>query len=81
MKNWIQMIGTNVGAYVYLWLSTKLRQLHRERSGAGVAEYAMVIGLAVIVGVVALGLFWDDVEELFGRIGELIQSEIFGRDG
>jgi len=35
-------------------------RFHNDRRGAGVAEYAMIIGLAVVIGVVVLQKFWGD---------------------
>ena len=61
-------------------LRKALSRFHREDAGAGVAEYAMVVGLAVIVGVVALGAFWDQIQGLFDTIGRIITDEIFARE-
>ena len=39
-----------------------LDKLHRDQRGAGVAEYAMIIGIAVIIGVSMLLKFWGEDE-------------------
>lgn len=55
---------------------TRIRRLKDEEHGAGVAEYAMVLGLAVLVGVAALTVFWGEIKTLFGKIGAVLQGVI-----
>lgn len=59
-------------------------RFHQDRRAAGVAEYAMVVGLAVVIGVVALKAFWGDpadpkpgtISYIFKRIGEVLTDAI-----
>ena len=39
------------------------RRLHREDEGAGAAEYAMVIGIAVVFGLGILRKFWGENDD------------------
>ena len=49
-------------------------RFHSDRRGAGTAEYAMIIGLAVLLGVGILRLFWTEISNLFNRIITALQG-------
>jgi Flp pilus assembly pilin Flp len=64
-----------------LWIGTehkicrpvgrKLKRLHEDHEG-GIAEYAVIVGLAVVFGIVILTAFWEQIETFFGELGTKI---------
>ncbi len=54
-----------------------------DERGAGVAEYAMIIGIAVVLGIVILRAFWGEEEDqglrgIFNNIMGRLQDSISG---
>ncbi len=49
-------------------------RFHRDDCGAGIAEYAVVVGLAVVFGIFILKAFWVQIESFFEQIGTLIMD-------
>jgi len=58
-------------------------RFHNDRHGAGVAEYAMVVGVAVIIGFVILKAFWGQdpnsgLRGIFTNIMSRLSSAVTG---
>ena len=53
-----------------------LERFHRDERGAGVAEYTMIIGLAVVLGVVILRAFWGQISTVFVSIAQSLTNAI-----
>lgn len=51
-----------------------LQRLWKEESGQGLVEYGLLIVLIIVVAVAALSLFGDQLETLFGGIGNRINN-------
>lgn len=69
LKAWIK-----TECKVYNGMDRAIRRFHREESGAGVAEYGLLVGLAVLVGLGILRLFWAEISALFNRIITALQT-------
>lgn len=56
-----------------------VRRFQKDESGAGIAEYAVVVGLAVLLSIGVLRAFWDEIGALFDRIiavvGRIVEKE------
>ena len=55
-----------------VWL--ELRRLVRDRSGQGTTEYAILVGVLVVIAIVAIIAFRDKVAELWEAIASGINS-------
>ena len=53
-----------------------LERFHRDERGAGVAEYAMIIGLAVVLGIVILTRFWGQLSIMFNNIAVRLMNAV-----
>lgn len=51
-----------------------LRRLARDRSGQGTTEYAILVGVLVVIAIVAIVAFRDKVAELWDAISSGINS-------
>ena len=40
-----------------------VERFHRDERGAGAAEYGMIIGIAVVLGIAILRMFWGENED------------------
>ena len=56
----------------------RLRQAARgivaDRSGQGTTEYAILVGVLVVIAILAIGLFRGNLEDLWGAISEGING-------
>ena len=68
--------------YVKMQVATfcLLGKIHRDERGAGTAEYAMIIGLAVVLGVVILRAFWGQISTVFASIGRSLTSAVSNKE-
>ena len=62
IKHWIIKRVTNF--QVKLW----------DESGQGTTEYAMVVGVLVVIAIIAIAIFKPKLEELWNSIAEGINS-------
>ncbi|MDO5044954.1 MAG: hypothetical protein Q4E22_06650 [Coriobacteriia bacterium] len=54
-------------------LQIKYRVMH-EQSGQGTTEYAILVGVLVVIAIVAIVAFRDKIQELWDSIAEGINS-------
>ena len=55
-------------------LSTKLVQLARSAKGQGTTEYAILVGVLVVIAILAIMVFRPKLEELWNAISDGINS-------
>lgn len=58
---------------VYGWLG-KIRSVLTDKSGQGTTEYAILVGVLVVIAISAILLFRDNVQELWDAITEGINA-------
>ena len=56
------------------WASTRSCQLLRSSSGQGTTEYAILVGVLVVIAILAIVLFRPRLQELWTAIAEGINS-------
>ena len=55
--------------------ATKLKARRMgDESGQGTTEYAILVGVLVVIAILAIGLFRGNLEDLWGAISEGINS-------
>lgn len=52
----------------------RVRELGREESGQGTTEYAILVGVLVVIAIIAIVAFRDKVSELWNAISSGINS-------
>ena len=62
------------GEHVADWVGRVIRTLIRDRSGQGTTEYAILVGVLVVIAIVAIIAFRDKVAELWDAISAGINS-------
>lgn len=55
-------------------LGARMRRLARDESGQGTTEYAILVGVLVVIAIVAIIAFRDKVTELWEAISQGINS-------
>ena len=55
-------------------LARRVRALARDESGQGTTEYAILVGVLVVIAIVAIVAFRDSVEDLWTAIEEGING-------
>lgn len=56
-------------------VATKLKARRMgDESGQGTTEYAILVGVLVVIAILAIGLFRDNLEDLWGAISEGING-------
>lgn len=56
-------------------VATKLKARRMgDESGQGTTEYAILVGVLVVIAILAIGLFRGNLEELWGAISEGING-------
>lgn len=56
-------------------VATKLKTRRMgDESGQGTTEYAILVGVLVVIAILAIGLFRGNLEDLWGAISEGINS-------
>lgn len=58
---------------VYGWLG-KMHSVLTDKSGQGTTEYAILVGVLVVIAISAILLFRDNVQELWDAITEGINA-------
>ena len=53
---------------------TLLSQLHQDETGQGLVEYALILVLVALAGVVTLNTLAGDVNNVFAGIGTVLSS-------
>ncbi|MGI6230056.1 MAG: Flp family type IVb pilin [Tractidigestivibacter sp.] len=59
---------------VVLKVGAELRRAAREQRGQGTTEYAILVGVLVVIAIVAIVAFRDRVSQLWNAIAEGINS-------
>lgn len=54
--------------------TTRLRQLMRSTKGQGTTEYAILVGVLVVIAILAIVIFRPRLQELWNAIAEGINS-------
>lgn len=57
-----------------VWMRASVRELVRDESGQGTTEYAILVGVLVVIAIVAIIAFRDKVSELWNAIASGINS-------
>lgn len=57
-----------------IWLEGRLRGAVREESAQGTTEYAILVGVLVVIAIIAIVAFKDKVSELWSAIQDGINS-------
>ncbi len=66
---------TQIALRIRLYLMAKrLRELRNSESGQGTTEYAILVGVLVVIAIVAVTLFKDKLQELWTAIADGINS-------
>ncbi len=66
---------TQIALRIRLYLMAKrLRELRNNESGQGTTEYAILVGVLVVIAIVAVTLFKDKLQELWTAIADGINS-------
>ncbi len=55
-------------------LLTRVRRLTRSESGQGTTEYAILVGVLVVIAIIAIVAFRGKVSELWSAISEGVNS-------
>lgn len=56
------------------WFKAKLTPLVREESGQGTTEYAILVGVLVVIAIIAVIAFRGKIEEMWTAIADGINS-------
>ena len=59
---------------VFAALSTKLARLVRSTKGQGTTEYAILVGVLVVIAILAITVFRPKLQELWNAISDGINS-------
>ena len=59
---------------IYCWIQLKARKLFRNESGQGTVEYAILVGVIVVIAIIAITLFRPKIEELWNVIADGING-------
>ncbi len=65
------MLGFNEGMVT---LAARARELVRDEEGQGTTEYAILVGVLVVIAIVAIVAFRGKVQELWSAIADGINS-------
>jgi len=58
----------------YCWFQTKLRTVRHDESGQGTTEYAILVGVLVVIAIIAITIFRPKIEELWNAIADGING-------
>ena len=58
----------------YCQLQTRARAVLRDRNGQGTTEYAILVGVLVVIAILAITVFRPKLQELWDAISEGINS-------
>ena len=65
---------TETAAKVWAYLATRARGLARSTKGQGTTEYAILVGVLVVIAILAIVIFRPRLQELWNAIAEGINS-------
>ena len=57
-----------------IWGRCRMCQLLREERGQGTTEYAILVGVLVVIAIIAITLFRPKIQELWSAIAEGING-------
>ena len=63
-----------VSRSAYSQIQTRIRTVLCERSGQGTTEYAILVGVLVVIAILAITVFRPKIQELWDAISEGINS-------
>ena len=66
------LIATSRSAYCQA--HTRIRAVLRDRSGQGTTEYAILVGVLVVIAILAITVFRPKIQELWDAISDGINS-------
>ena len=72
MDFWTRQTETATKAWAYL--VTRVRELARSTKGQGTTEYAILVGVLVVIAILAIVIFRPRLQELWNAIAEGINS-------
>jgi len=58
----------------YFCIQTKIREFFRDASGQGTTEYAILVGVLVLIAIIAITIFRPKIEELWNAIADGING-------
>ena len=61
-------------ATICAWLDVRMRKLARSTAGQGTTEYAILVGVLVVIAILAIMLFRPKLQELWNAIAEGING-------
>ena len=61
-------------AGVWAYLTTRVHELARSTRGQGTTEYAILVGVLVVIAILAIVIFRPRLQELWNAIAEGINS-------
>lgn len=56
------------------WVTVRLRQTLRAESGQGTTEYAILVGVLVVIAIIAIAVFRPKLQELWDAIATNMQT-------
>ena len=71
-KFWQPMAEKAQGACA--WATTRMRELARSTKGQGTTEYAILVGVLVVIAILAIMLFRPKLQELWTAIADGING-------
>ena len=71
-KTWESADRASTGMWVRA--STRLRQLARSTAGQGTTEYAILVGVLVVIAILAIMVFRPKLQELWNAIADGING-------
>ena len=69
-----QMTPQRLVMEVYVWLGAWMRGIVRDEDGQGTTEYAILVGVLVVIAILAIVAFRGKVQELWNAITNGINS-------
>lgn len=76
MGFWSEARGSfdEASARLYAWATMRARQLARSTSGQGTTEYAILVGVLVVIAILAIMVFRPKLQELWNAIADGING-------
>ncbi|MCL2465078.1 MAG: hypothetical protein FWF28_08445 [Micrococcales bacterium] len=59
---------------LYSWATVRLRAVLSDERGQGTTEYAILVGVLVVIAIIAITLFRPKIQELWNTIAEGING-------
>ena len=70
----IDRVVRNVCAKAHVWTLERVRQAQLSESGQGTTEYAILVGVLVVIAILAIMVFRPKLQELWNAIAEGING-------